>query len=102
MQKISFLTKVENFLNKAKFVFTDNLNSFTGKWFSFFKKFYSDFSRTWLWDHVRFILVYGFLISFSLTVLFGQPFFIDRIIAWGVVYYFFRFELFYWLRGIKG
>jgi len=76
--------------------------NFLERWSLVLNDAFSDFRKTWLYDHVRFVLVYGLLLAIVFAVLFGHPFTVERIVALGLAYYFFRFELFYWLRGIKG
>jgi len=102
MARIPAHLRVYDKLHSAACSLKSHARFFFSRWHGILGRACSDFRKSWLYDHVRFVLVYGILLSIIFAVLLGQPFSAERVVALGLAYYFFRFELFYWLRGIKG
>lgn len=59
------------------------------------------FRKHWSYKYILFAFVYGLLLDFIAAVLFGFKFGILEIFAFGFLYYFFRFELFEWIKGVR-
>ena len=100
--QIPFWLRARDKLAKFYFSIKASIKNYFDFWIPKLLKFYMDFRKTWVHEHIVFIIAYGLLLDFVASVLFGQPFSVLRIFAYGIAYYFFRFELFYWIRGIKG
>jgi len=89
--------RLRKFFNSAR----DSSRNFFELWAGRLYSAFTVFRGTWVYDHARFVLAYGLLLNVMLSALLGFPFDVFRIVGLGIAYYFFRLELFYWLRGVR-
>jgi hypothetical protein len=98
---IPFHLRVWDKLRAQYLKIKNSISLFLVSWHSILLANLKKYKKHWTYDHLKFAVTYGFLLTFATWSILGWPFDIFRIFGFGIAYYFFRFELFYWLRGIK-